>query len=202
MKLGIITAAVFMFFSANSLQAQEAPKPCKADVEKFCKGVKPGEGRIVACLKAHEAELTAECKAKGLEAKAKAADKAEACKADLEKFCKGVKGKKGEKGRCLKEHQKELSAGCAADLVQRKEEALRKNPCLAEMEKFCKGMQKGEGRIKNCMKEHEAELSQGCKAHNEKMKEKRGEGKKGSKGGKGKGKGGKRPAPPAEEEGD
>jgi hypothetical protein len=34
------------------------------DKERLCKDVKPGEGRIAACLKQHESELSPECKAK------------------------------------------------------------------------------------------------------------------------------------------
>lgn len=37
--------------------------PCKADREKFCKDVKPGEGRIIECMKGKIAELSPDCKA-------------------------------------------------------------------------------------------------------------------------------------------
>lgn len=36
-------------------------RTCHADVEKFCQGVKPGEGRIVACLKKNASGLSSEC---------------------------------------------------------------------------------------------------------------------------------------------
>ena len=36
---------------------------CRADAERLCKEVKPGEGRIRDCLKAHAAELSDGCKA-------------------------------------------------------------------------------------------------------------------------------------------
>lgn len=36
--------------------------PCKADAQKFCAGVQPGQGRIIACLKQHAAELSPACK--------------------------------------------------------------------------------------------------------------------------------------------
>ncbi len=39
-----------------------AHEACQADVEKFCKDVAPGKGRIMECLKSHESELSAACK--------------------------------------------------------------------------------------------------------------------------------------------
>src|SRR5271169_6389208 len=38
-------------------------KACRADVEKFCQGVKPGEGRIIACLENNSSKLSQECAA-------------------------------------------------------------------------------------------------------------------------------------------
>ena len=40
--------------------------PCRADRMKFCKDIKPGEGRIRACLNEHQADLSDKCK-KGIE---------------------------------------------------------------------------------------------------------------------------------------
>jgi Cysteine rich repeat len=35
---------------------------CKADIEKLCPGVQPGEGRIAACLKDKRRQLSDGCK--------------------------------------------------------------------------------------------------------------------------------------------
>ena len=35
---------------------------CKPDAEKYCKGTEPGSGRILSCLRGHEADLSAGCK--------------------------------------------------------------------------------------------------------------------------------------------
>ncbi len=34
---------------------------CKSDVERLCKGIEPGGGRIKACLKEHENEMSVGC---------------------------------------------------------------------------------------------------------------------------------------------
>jgi len=41
---------------------KDAAEACKEDAGRLCKGVEPGQGRILACLKQHEGELSAECK--------------------------------------------------------------------------------------------------------------------------------------------
>jgi hypothetical protein len=42
-------------------QAQGQFAYCKADVARLCRGVQPGGGRILDCLKAHENDLTVGC---------------------------------------------------------------------------------------------------------------------------------------------
>lgn len=37
-------------------------KGCEGDLDKFCKDVMPGGGRLIKCLREHESDLTAECK--------------------------------------------------------------------------------------------------------------------------------------------
>lgn len=42
---------------------EQVKQECNADVKKFCQGIKPGAGRILACLKSHQAELAPACAA-------------------------------------------------------------------------------------------------------------------------------------------
>ena len=37
-------------------------KACAADVKQFCADIKPGEGRVEACMKAHFADASDACK--------------------------------------------------------------------------------------------------------------------------------------------
>ncbi len=55
-------AAALFLLSPQLASAQES-HPCKADRDKFCAGMKAGDGKLGECLKQHEAELSPECAA-------------------------------------------------------------------------------------------------------------------------------------------
>lgn len=90
-----------------------------------------------------------------------------ACKADVERLCGDVDGRRGVK-RCLKENTDGLSAACRARVEQRMErrkarhEAI-KTACGADVEAHCA---EAEGRraVRRCMKENRDQLSEGCQA--------------------------------------
>ncbi len=42
-------------------RVENAKRLCASDIEKFCKGVQEGEGRIAKCLGEHAAEVSAAC---------------------------------------------------------------------------------------------------------------------------------------------
>lgn len=112
--VAVVMAALMVSGVAMAAGHGEHLGACKADRAKFCKDVKPGQGEVAKCLKSHEAELAAECKAKIAEHKEKMETRKEACKVDREKFCKDVTPGKGSVHQCLKSHKAELSADCAA----------------------------------------------------------------------------------------
>jgi hypothetical protein len=172
MKTALALSFLALAFAAP---ARAETGACRADLERLCKGVEPGEGRIVKCMKEHEAELSAECKASAGKMKEKAHEKKdeleEACKADKERFCKDVEPGEGRIMACMREHEAELSEKCKAMKGGMKEKfekmkAMKEKAeaCKADKERFCKDVQPGEGRIVECLKSHEAELSEACRA--------------------------------------
>ncbi len=123
MKLGIYAAVIAAFAIAASpaLKAQDMPeaqdmpnpgKPCKSDREKFCPGLKPGDGKLGPCMKEHAAELSPECTAAAEAGKqARKAIRAN-CKADIAKFCADTPKERGAIGKCLESHASELESAC------------------------------------------------------------------------------------------
>lgn len=106
---------------------------CGADINKYCSGIKPGEGRIAACLQGRQDQLSSQCKDTWTSAKAdisKRIDSADVafrkqCGSDVQKFCSNVPSGKGRLLSCLGDHQSELSASCKnfhAKLEQRLDE--------------------------------------------------------------------------------
>jgi hypothetical protein len=107
---------------ALAQSAGEAPKsapvkqgPCHDDIQKFCKQVHPGGGRVHACLEKHEAELSGACRDARQQAKERIAKFEQACNADIQKLCKGVKAGGGRVVKCLKAKEAELSPACKAE---------------------------------------------------------------------------------------
>lgn len=92
---------------------------CKQDIETYCKGVKPGEGRILACLYAYQDKLSSRCEyalydaAAQLErAVAALTYLANECKEDLKAFCSDVKPGEGRLINCIDKNMPKVSNRC------------------------------------------------------------------------------------------
>ena len=110
MKALTIAAALgaALLFAGSAYAAPSAlAKACAKDVKSVCGDVKPGGGKLAACMKEHFSDLSTDCQI----AYIKVAAVGRACKADVKKFCADVK-LKNAKAECLKSHAADLSEGC------------------------------------------------------------------------------------------
>lgn len=58
-------AAIVVAVALSGLASAQSSDPrgaCKADYDKFCAGIAPGGGRVVACLDAKRDQLSVSCK--------------------------------------------------------------------------------------------------------------------------------------------
>lgn len=144
--------------------------PCVADARKLCNDVQPGEGRIAACLKQHESELSAACKEKQASFRDQVQELTQACKDDVQKFCATVEPGAGRIARCLEQNADHLSAQCKAEGEKMRAQRTKRRgemrevaeACKPDAERFCAEVQPGGGRIAQCLKQHQSELSEPC----------------------------------------
>jgi hypothetical protein len=118
--LMVFTVALLSIGVAAAADIPAAKGPCADDVAKYCKDVKPGDGRIARCLKENEKQLSPACKSSIEESKKRIKDAHQACEADAQKFCKDVKPGQGRIVKCLREHEKDLSPQCKAKMTEPK----------------------------------------------------------------------------------
>jgi hypothetical protein len=105
-------------FSADD-PAETMANGCKSELENYCKDVTPGEGRVLACLYAHNDKISAKCEyalydsviqlERALMAMAYVADE---CEDDLDEFCAEVPIGGGRLLDCIEKNKKKVSKSC------------------------------------------------------------------------------------------
>jgi hypothetical protein len=114
--LFIIVSILHVVLCFNCQAYAQESLICADDIEKFCKGIKPGGGRILDCLKTHKTELSLSCQEKIGELQGIIKDCEQACSGDIAQFCKEVQPGGGRILKCLREREKELSPSCSKKL--------------------------------------------------------------------------------------
>ena len=92
--------------------AEEQKLACADEIIQYCKGVKPGGGRLLLCLKENEKDLSTDCREKVAGLEKLLIEAQQICAGDTEKFCKGIQIGEGRIAKCLKEHIEEISPNC------------------------------------------------------------------------------------------
>jgi hypothetical protein len=124
----IAVCMLFLFvFSAGAEQSlvDSVANGCKTELDTYCKDVTPGEGRVLACLYAHNDKLSGKCEYALYDAAAQL-ERAVAslsyvvneCADDLDQFCQDVSAGNERLLKCLEKNDPTVSTRCKEALKQ------------------------------------------------------------------------------------
>ncbi|MCU0225129.1 MAG: cysteine rich repeat-containing protein [Acidobacteria bacterium] len=126
----VLSVLGLLLFAGGVTLAAENPvdavkKACNTELTTFCKGVKPGDGRVLACLYAFEDRVSDKCTFAVYNAAAELEQAINAlkfaasqCKDDLLKYCGDVQVGEGRGLACLEKNEKTVSQACKDALKQ------------------------------------------------------------------------------------
>lgn len=129
LRLVIATLSLLLAAAATATEPAEddviskANRACAQERAQFCSQVTPGEGRLMACMYAHQDKLSPTCERALVEAAVvlervmeSLATVAEACIPDIDRYCAQVPTGEGRLLQCLADHRDAVAPECATAL--------------------------------------------------------------------------------------
>ena len=121
--LFIMVMAIVLVFSipatAGDKLVQSVMDGCKKELESYCQAVTPGQGRLLACLYAHNDKLSGQCEFALYDAAVQLERAVSAlgyvvneCRDDLQTLCSGVPAGQGRLLNCLQKNDAKVSGRC------------------------------------------------------------------------------------------
>lgn len=120
--LSFAAAAVLLFGTVASAQqdlVETVVTGCETELKTYCKGVTPGEGRILSCLYAYGDKLSGQCEFALYDAAAQLerfvaalSYVANECGDDIDKYCANVEMGEGRILACLEEQGSKIAQRC------------------------------------------------------------------------------------------
>jgi len=117
--LGFMMIAGGAAYAAEQGLVEIVADGCKTEIDTYCKGVKPGEGRILACLYANQEKLSNRCEYALYDAASQLQQAVTAinylaseCRDDLKTFCSNVKPGEGRLLDCIGKNKEKISNRC------------------------------------------------------------------------------------------
>eukprot|EP00241_Pyramimonas_parkeae_P000739 CAMPEP_0114234490 /NCGR_PEP_ID=MMETSP0058-20121206/5737_1 /TAXON_ID=36894 /ORGANISM="Pyramimonas parkeae, CCMP726" /LENGTH=1041 /DNA_ID=CAMNT_0001346173 /DNA_START=77 /DNA_END=3202 /DNA_ORIENTATION=+ len=153
-----------------------ASKQCGQEMKELCKHVKPGNGRIQACLEANKGSLRPQCQQILLTRNVLATHNwrfkfaiFSSCKKERQLFCKDVPEGENRVVRCLQDHTQdvEMSARCkkAVEIDEIKASGDSRllpevvDGCKEDMQALCPDARPDNGRMLYCLKQKRGHIS-------------------------------------------
>ena len=107
--------------SAMDTLIESVASGCEDELTKYCSNVTPGEGRILACMYAHEDKISGKCEFALYDAAAQLERfigaltyLANECDEDLDTHCAAVEAGEGQLAQCLLDNKEKLQKRCVA----------------------------------------------------------------------------------------
>lgn len=119
-----LTAITLVLLFAGGVFAQEGvvqtvAEGCSKEINTYCKGVSPGEGRLLACLYAYGDKLSNRCEYALYDASVQLervinalSYVANECRNDLRSYCSGIDPGEGRLLDCLEKNKAKVSKRC------------------------------------------------------------------------------------------
>jgi hypothetical protein len=108
---GLLLTASWGASAQEGVGVFDTERNCSTDVQSLCAGVKPGGGRVLACLQSHVGELSVGCST----ILSKAIWVARECAGDIKQFCPGATF--GTVGACMQPHLGQASESCRSAMA-------------------------------------------------------------------------------------
>ncbi|HET8732580.1 MAG TPA: cysteine rich repeat-containing protein [Anaeromyxobacteraceae bacterium] len=149
-----------------------AVDPCVDDVKRLCSEVRPGGGRIMACLRTQASALGDACREKVDREEERARqvirDFGQACRADVDRVCGSTPAGGGRVIACLGRRIPELSRPCQGEVerlldARDRVEEFRKL-CGADLVRLCAGVPQEAGALLECIEDNRDGVSAACRA--------------------------------------
>ena len=131
MKKCLLLLIAVVFIAGPALAAQDPAmsvaesvimtftEGCEKELTTYCKDVTPGDGRLIACIYAHEDKLSGQCEyamydsAVQLERAVSALSYViNECSDDIDAYCAGVEAGEGRIMECLEKNDAKVSQRC------------------------------------------------------------------------------------------
>jgi hypothetical protein len=119
MSLCVVMLMVGFAFAEEKGPVEIVADGCSKEINTYCKGVTPGEGRILACIFAYQDKLSNRCEYALYDAAAQLERAiaaltylANECRNDLKTFCSDVKPGEGRLINCIDKNMEKVSSRC------------------------------------------------------------------------------------------
>jgi hypothetical protein len=120
--VSLAAAALLTFGPTASAQqdlVETVARGCETELKTYCKGVTPGEGRILSCLYAYGDKLSGQCEFALYDAAAQLerfvaalSYVANECDEDIDKYCTDVQAGEGRILACLEAQETKIQGRC------------------------------------------------------------------------------------------